>query len=94
MTPEHHSSVPFRYRAALELTELIPAEEYVGFSLKEKRATKKAVTHRLRIAGRLHPAEYVHEQAVALANQKLQPFRDLGWRVLSLIVTASDEKDA
>lgn len=80
---EKPSTVPFRYRARME------KQGRFGAGCGGKTEVHKAV-----VKGRIHPEPYDHPTAVALAQEKLRPLVDLGFQVISLIVTAYSQEDA
>jgi hypothetical protein len=94
---QEHTTVPFRYRARLAWAEKVPTRpEPEGrrrqFGDKEWTATATA-DHSLVISGWLHPREYTHAAATALAQEKLDPFMVMGWTIESLVVSGYHAKD-
>jgi hypothetical protein len=82
MTAQKHTLVPYRYRARLERTERIGATK--GHTAE----------HHMHLRGTLHPDPHTHAAATELAQNKLQPFLNQGWRLTSLVVNAYGEEDA
>lgn len=93
---EKFSTIPFSYRARLELDERVPTGEnpnrarVFGDPAYQEHKTQ---SHHMNLTGRVHPIEYSVQEATALFAAKIQPLLDLGWRLRAVTVKAYDEKD-
>jgi hypothetical protein len=87
---ENISTVGYSYAAELERDEKVDKLKYelVGDERTLVPAGNARQTHRMAVSGKVHPEPYNHPSAVVLAQRKLQPLVDLGWRIETLRVEA------